>query len=261
MPIGENEGGPLRVDPEIVDHNACRQPDLSEPDLVSGLPFASPSFPMLKRALDIAVSATLLVLLAPLILFVWITIRHRMGKPVLFRQNRIGKDEKPFELTKFRTMTDARDPGGEHLEDSLRTPALGRFLRKTSLDELPELWSVLNGCMSLVGPRPLLPEYLPYYTPRESIRHTVRPGLTGLAQVEGRSHLKWDDQLELDARYVERQCLLLDLKILGRTALHLFRPKTAETPDGRQRRRLDEERASHSPILAAERPPRPNSDA
>lgn len=202
---------------------------------------------MMKRLFDIAVSGTLLLILAPLIVGIAAAIRLRLGSPVLFAQVRTGRDQVPFRLIKFRTMRDARDASGTLLEDSLRTPPLGRWLRRTSLDELPELWCVLSGKMSLVGPRPLLPDYLPCYSPRESTRHAVRPGLTGLAQVSGRSHLSWDQQLELDATYVERQSFFLDLKILAQTAIHLLIPTTAETPDGRQRRRLDLERARNHP--------------
>jgi lipopolysaccharide/colanic/teichoic acid biosynthesis glycosyltransferase len=166
---------------------------------------------LLKRALDVVISLTALVILAVPMLALAAAIRVRMGSPVLFRQVRPGLHGEPFTLVKLRTM---RTGDGT---DAERLTGLGRFLRSTSLDELPELWNILRGDMSLVGPRPLLVEYLDRYTPRQARRHEVRPGLTGLAQVEGRNLVGWDERLELDVRYVETRSLALDLHILVRT--------------------------------------------
>lgn len=171
----------------------------------------------LKRLLDVAVAGSLLLLLSPLFLLLVLLVRLRLGSPVFFRQERVGMDEKPFTLLKFRSMTDAKDGGGNLLTDEARLPPFGQWLRATSLDELPELWNILKGEMSLVGPRPLLPRYLPYYTAREHTRHQMRPGITGLAQVNGRNALSWDARLELDARYVEQFSFANDLKILMQT--------------------------------------------
>jgi sugar transferase EpsL len=170
-----------------------------------------------KRAFDVVGAAVMLVLLSPVLVMVAIAVRVTMGAPVLFRQIRPGRDGRPFTLVKFRTMTDARDRAGEPLADAARLTALGRFLRRTSLDELPELGNVLAGEMSLVGPRPLLMEYLPLYTPEQRRRHEVRPGITGWAQVNGRNALTWDDKLTLDVWYVDHQSLRLDCSIIGRT--------------------------------------------
>lgn len=170
-----------------------------------------------KRAIDIAVAAPLLFLLSPVMLLVACCVRLILGGPVLFRQQRPGLGARPFHIFKFRTMTDTRDPSGELLSDEERLNWFGRLLRSTSLDELPGLWNVLRGDMSLVGPRPLLMDYLPLYTPRQAQRHDVRPGVTGLAQVNGRNGLDWQTRLELDARYVEDCSLWLDMKIAART--------------------------------------------
>lgn len=171
----------------------------------------------LKRALDLIGAGILLALSAPLILISAALIRVTMGPPVLFRQRRPGLHGQPFVLLKFRTMTDAQDAQGQLLEDTARVTWAGRLLRRLSIDEVPQLLNVLKGDMSLVGPRPLLMEYLPCYTPRECKRHLVRPGITGLAQVSGRSRLGWDERLELDARYAEAQSLALDMQIIFRT--------------------------------------------
>lgn len=168
----------------------------------------------LKRLLDIVLSAAALLLLSPVILATAALVRIKLGSPVIFRQKRPGYREKIFTLCKFRTMTDERDENGELLPDSVRLTKFGAFLRASSLDELPELWNILKGDMSLIGPRPLLVSYLPYYTEREKLRHTVKPGLTGLAQVSGRNFIEWDRRLEKDAEYVENLSFLLDLKIL-----------------------------------------------
>jgi lipopolysaccharide/colanic/teichoic acid biosynthesis glycosyltransferase len=174
-----------------------------------------------KRLADLTISAMLLILFSPIMLALAIAIWLRMGRPVLFRQVRPGLHERPFTVYKFRTMTNERGAEGQLRPDIERITPLGTFMRRTSLDELPQLFNVLKGEMSLVGPRPLLVKYLPYYTERERLRHTVRPGITGLAQVSGRNLLGWDDRLETDARYVERQSLWLDLWILYKTALNV----------------------------------------
>ncbi len=171
----------------------------------------------MKRFFDIAVSGLLLVLLSPLLAFLALLVRRRLGSPVLFRQRRPGKDAKPFEMLKFRTMTDAHGPDGALLADAERLTAFGRFLRSTSLDELPELWNVLRGDMSLVGPRPLLMEYLPLYSPEQARRHEVRPGITGWAQVNGRNAISWEEKFTLDAWYVDHRSFWLDLKTLWLT--------------------------------------------
>jgi lipopolysaccharide/colanic/teichoic acid biosynthesis glycosyltransferase len=171
----------------------------------------------MKRVFDIAISSLgLLVLFLPLSILAWM-IRRRLGSPVFFRQVRPGLHGKPFEMVKFRTMTSECGPDGKLLPDDLRLTAFGRFLRSTSVDELPELWNVLRGAMSLVGPRPLLMEYLPLYTPEQARRHEVRPGLTGWAQVNGRNAISWEDKFKLDLWYVNNRSLWLDIKILWLT--------------------------------------------
>lgn len=174
-----------------------------------------------KRLLDLVVAVPLAVLTAPLVLVVALLVRWRMGGPILFRQERVGKDDRIFRLAKFRTMTDARDAAGELLPDGQRLTALGLFLRKTSLDELPQLLNVIRGEMSLVGPRPLLVRYLPRYSQEQRRRHVVPPGITGLAQITGRNRLGWDARFALDLDYVGRQSLGLDLWILWRTFVGL----------------------------------------
>lgn len=169
---------------------------------------------MIKRLFDIAASACGLLLLAPVIAIVVWLIRLRLGSPVLFRQVRPGLNGRPFEMIKFRTMRDAVDAVGNPLPDSERMTLFGSFLRSCSLDELPELWNVLKGDMSLVGPRPLLMEYLPLYSREQYRRHEVRPGITGWAQVNGRNALSWDEKFKLDVWYVDNRSLWLDLKIL-----------------------------------------------
>ncbi|MDY5870433.1 MAG: sugar transferase [Lachnospiraceae bacterium] len=177
----------------------------------------------LKRLIDIVVSAAGIIVLSPVLLILWILVRVKLGKPAIFTQERPGKDEKIFKLYKFRSMTDKRDEKGELLPDEVRLTAFGEKLRGTSLDELPELFNILKGDMSLIGPRPLLVGYLPYYTKREQLRHSVRPGLTGLAQVSGRNFIAWDDRLAKDVEYVENLSLLLDLKILLKTVMVVFK--------------------------------------
>ncbi len=197
---------------------------------------------LLKRLLDIAVALGLLLLLWPLLLTAALLVRARLGAPIFFRQTRIGKGEQPFQLIKFRTMTDARDASGALLPDAVRLTAFGQWLRETSVDELPELWNILTGKMSLVGPRPLLPEYLPYYTAREQLRHTVRPGITGLAQVNGRNAIGWDARLELDAQYVEQFSFARDLAILWQTAAVVLRRDGISAEGHATMARLDDER-------------------
>lgn len=177
----------------------------------------------LKRLIDIVVSAAGIIVLSPVLLILWMLVRVKLGKPAVFTQERPGKDEKIFKLYKFRSMTDERDEKGELLPDEVRLTAFGEKLRGTSLDELPELFNILKGDMSLIGPRPLLVGYLPYYTKREQLRHSVRPGLTGLAQVSGRNFIAWDDRLAKDVEYVENLSLLMDLKILLRTVMVVFK--------------------------------------
>ncbi len=176
-----------------------------------------------KRLLDLIVSSAAIVLLSPVLLAVSALVRIKLGSPVVFRQERPGKDEKIFTLCKFRTMTDERDEDGKLLPDSVRLTRFGRILRSTSLDELPELFNIWKGDMSLIGPRPLLVSYLPWYTQRERLRHTVRPGLTGLAQVSGRNYLDWDRRLAKDVEYVENLSLAMDLKVLWMTAAVVFK--------------------------------------
>ena len=176
-----------------------------------------PRVTMLKRLFDIIGSAMVLVLLAPVIIVVALQVRRKLGSPVLYRQVRPGKFGKPFEMVKFRTMCDAVDAEGNPLPDSERLTPFGNWLRSTSLDELPELWNVLKGDISLVGPRPLLMEYLPLYSPEQYRRHEVRPGVTGWAQVNGRNAISWEEKFKLDVWYVNNQTLWLDIKILWLT--------------------------------------------
>ena len=171
----------------------------------------------MKRVVDILFAViALLVLGIPLLLLIR-QVRKKLGSPVFFQQVRPGLHGKPFQMIKFRTMTDARGPGGELLSDAERLTPFGRFLRSTSLDELPELWNVLKGDMSLVGPRPLLMDYLPLYTMEQARRHEVRPGITGWAQINGRNALSWEEKFALDVWYVEHRTIWLDLKILALT--------------------------------------------
>jgi lipopolysaccharide/colanic/teichoic acid biosynthesis glycosyltransferase len=180
---------------------------------------------MAKRALDVVGAALLLLLLAPLVALVAAAVALGLGRPVLFRQVRPGLHAEPITVLKFRTMLPAAPGTSGSDDDERRLTPLGRLLRSTSLDELPGLWNVLRGNLSLVGPRPLLVEYLDLYSPRQARRHEVKPGLTGLAQVNGRNALSWEDKLELDVVYVEQQSLLLDLRILLRTPLEVVRAR------------------------------------
>lgn len=170
-----------------------------------------------KRCLDLLLSLCGILVLSPVLLVLCVLVRVKLGSPVLFRQERPGKNERIFTLCKFRTMTDEKDENGDLLPDAVRLTKFGRFLRATSLDELPELFNILKGDMSIIGPRPLLVSYLPYYSEREKLRHSVRPGLTGLAQVSGRNFLDWDRRLEKDVEYVENLSFGMDVKVLWMT--------------------------------------------
>ncbi|WP_160255830.1 sugar transferase [Acinetobacter indicus] len=172
---------------------------------------------MLKRFLDIIIASTALLVLSPLYAYVAYKVRKNLGSPVIFRQVRPGLHGKPFEMIKFRTMTDERDSEGNLLPNEQRLPKFGKILRATSLDEMPELWNVIKGDMSIVGPRPLLMEYLPLYNEEQAKRHNVRPGMTGHAQVNGRNAISWEKKFELDVWYVENQSIWLDFKIMLQT--------------------------------------------
>ncbi len=180
----------------------------------------------MKRFLDIVVSSAALLLFAPALLAIAVAIGVTMGRPILFRQARPGLNGRPFQMAKFRTMAaDPRGAAGKLLPDEVRITRLGRILRSTSLDELPELWAVLKGDMSLVGPRPLLMKYLERYTPEQARRHAVKPGLTGWAQVKGRNSLSWSEKLALDVWYVDNRSFFLDLKILAVTLVTVITRK------------------------------------
>ena len=176
-----------------------------------------------KRLIDIFCSGLALILLSPILLITAILVRVKLGSPVIFKQKRPGLHEKIFSLYKFRSMTDAKDKDGRLLPDEDRLPPIGRKLRATSLDELPELWNIFKGDMTIVGPRPLLVEYLPYYTDEEAHRHDVRPGLTGWAQVNGRNITVWDERLKQDLYYVKNCSFLLDVKILFMTVMKVVK--------------------------------------
>lgn len=175
-----------------------------------------------KRLLDIVLAGCALIVLSPLLLVTAILVRVKLGSPVIFCQERPGKDEKIFKLHKFRSMTDARDENGDLLPDEARLTSFGRKLRALSIDELPELWDIFRGKMSIVGPRPLLVEYLPYYTAEERHRHDVRPGLTGLAQINGRNNLTWEQKFEFDLNYCRKVSLAVDVRVLFMTIKKIF---------------------------------------
>lgn len=177
----------------------------------------------IKRLLDIVISVLLIVVLSPILLIVFILVRLKLGKPAIFKQKRPGKNEKIFVLYKFRTMTNEKDENGELLPDKDRLTKFGKLLRSTSLDELPELINIIKGDMSLVGPRPLLVQYLPLYNKEQKHRHDVRPGLTGLAQVNGRNSITWDDKFKQDIEYVENITFYNDLKIILKTIIKVFK--------------------------------------
>lgn len=184
----------------------------------------------MKRCLDLALTVPALLLLWPVFLLVALLVRINLGGPVLFRQTRPGLHGRPFEIVKFRTMRDAAGPDGRPLPDAERLTRFGRFLRAASLDELPELWNVLKGDMSLVGPRPLLMRYLERYTPRQARRHEVRPGITGWAQVHGRNAISWEEKFELDVWYVEHRSAMLDFRILWLTLVAVLRREGVNKP-------------------------------
>ncbi len=193
-----------------------------------------------KRIIDFLGALFLIILLLPVYIICYILIRINMGSPVLFTQDRPGKNEKIFKIYKFRSMNSATDENGNLLPDKNRVTKLGLFLRKTSLDEIPQFFNILKGDMSFIGPRPLLPRYLPFYTTREKLRHTIRPGITGLAQVNGRNNLTWNEKLEFDTQYVERLSFFLDIKIIFTTIVKVLKRSDIKT-DG-QDPFLDEER-------------------
>lgn len=196
----------------------------------------------IKRPLDCALAACALLLLSPVIGVIALLVRIKLGAPVIFHQRRPGRNERIFNLCKFRTMTDARDKNGDLLPDAKRLTKLGSTLRRTSLDELPELVNILKGDMSFVGPRPLLVRYLPWYTEREKRRHEVRPGLTGLAQVSGRNFIGWDKRLDLDVRYADRITFLGDLRILIKTIHNVLCQEDVAVDTDTAEQYLDEER-------------------
>ena len=179
----------------------------------------------IKRTLDLILSLMALIVLMPLMIIIGILVRINLGSPIIFKQKRPGKNEKIFTLYKFRTMTDKRDIDGNLLPDEYRLTKFGKFLRSTSLDELPELINIIKGDMAIVGPRPLLVEYLPYYTEEEKHRHDVRPGLTGLAQVNGRNLLEWDERLKKDLEYINSISVKNDLFIIFRTIINVIKMK------------------------------------
>jgi lipopolysaccharide/colanic/teichoic acid biosynthesis glycosyltransferase len=183
-----------------------------------------------KRLFDIALASVLLVVAAPVMALVALLVRVNLGRPVLFRQVRPGLHGRGFEFVKFRTMRDLRDERGDYLPNEARTTPFGLWLRSTSLDELPELWSVLKGDMSLVGPRPLLMEYLPLYTAEQRRRHDVRPGLTGWAQVNGRNAVPWEERFRMDVWYVDHRSLRLDLRILFMTVWRIVSRQGISVP-------------------------------
>lgn len=192
-----------------------------------------------KRFFDFVLTLVGVVLISPILLCLCFLVRIKLGSPIFFKQVRITKGERPFRIMKFRTMTDARDSDGNLLPDTERFTKFGNFLRNSSLDELPELFNVLKGDMSLVGPRPLYPFYLPYYTKEESKRHTVRAGITGLAQINGRNLCKWDERFAMDVQYVNELSLINDIKILWRTFFKVTAQEDIGTPS------VDEELGLH----------------
>jgi sugar transferase EpsL len=195
-----------------------------------------------KRAFDLLLAALALVILMPVIGIISVLVRVKLGSPVLFRQQRPGLHGRPFAIYKFRTMFDARDAQGNLLPDKDRLSPFGRFLRSTSLDELPELWNVFRGDMSLVGPRPLLIRYMPYFTADERLRFQARPGITGLAQVSGRNDLDWDARVAADVRYVQDCSLSLDLRILFLTIVHTVMRRGVQADPSAVMLDFDEER-------------------
>jgi lipopolysaccharide/colanic/teichoic acid biosynthesis glycosyltransferase len=197
----------------------------------------------IKRPMDIILSFIAIIVLLPVLLVVAILVRIKLGSPVIFKQKRPGLNEKIFTLYKFRTMTDKKDENGELLPDSERLTKFGRILRSTSLDELPELFNILKGDMSIVGPRPLLERYLKYYNENEKLRHSVRPGLTGLAQVKGRNNLEWDKRLALDVEYVSNISFTLDMKVIFLTVIKTLKKEDITIIDQTPLKDLDYERS------------------
>lgn len=219
--------------------NVGEAPPQSQGQSVSGL----------FRVLDIGIAGLALGLLSPVLIGCALLVRYHLGKPVFFTQIRAGRDNQPFNIIKFRTMRNANDGDGRPLADADRLTRLGHWLRRTSLDELPELLNVLKGDMSLVGPRPLFLRYFPFYTARERLRLSVRPGLTGLAQISGRNYLGWERKLELDAWYVEHLSPGLYLKVLSLTAIRVWDWRKVATNPYTAERPLDEERAAQDPSM------------
>lgn len=203
---------------------------------------------MSKRLIDVCISLNILIFMLPVILFISVLIRIKLGSPILFSQERPGLNGKIFKMYKFRSMTDACDENGKLLSDKERITKFGSFLRSSSLDELPGLWNILKGDMSLVGPRPLLVEYLDFYTTTESKRHNVRPGLTGLAQVSGRNNLAWDERLKIDVEYVDNQSFYLDIKILFMTFIKVINKEDVVIVPSSKFGKLSEERASNKNV-------------
>lgn len=202
-----------------------------------------------KRLFDLAFTIPSLIISAPFMVIIAVLVRQKLGSPVLFSQQRPGLDSKPFNIYKFRTMTDDRAADGMLLPDPERLTELGRFLRITSLDELPELFNIIKGDMSLVGPRPLFMEYLPYYTEIERMRHSVRPGLTGLAQISGRNEVPWNQRLEYDVKYVHNMSLWLDLQIIIKTIPRILKREDI-VPTGQSYLNLNLERSRTVPANA-----------
>lgn len=200
-----------------------------------------------KRPMDFILSLMAIIVLSPVLMIVAILVRFKLGSPVLFKQKRPGLNENIFTMYKFRTMTDEKDENGELLPDSVRLTKFGRILRSTSLDELPELFNILKGDMSIVGPRPLLIRYLPYYFNHERLRSDVRPGITGLAQVNGRNVLTWNERFAIDVEYVKKLSFLNDLKIILRTVLVVFQKKDILVGDEHVLLDLDVERSGVVP--------------
>ena len=187
----------------------------------------------IKRPLDFTLSLIAIIILSPLLLIVAILVRIKLGKPVIFKQQRPGKNEKIFTLYKFRTMTDKKDENGNLLPDEQRLTKFGKALRSTSLDELPELWNILKGDMAIVGPRPLLVEYLPLYNEKQELRHDVRPGLTGLAQISGRNAITWEEKFKDDLEYVNNITFIQDAKIILKTITKVFKREGISRRKGR----------------------------
>ena len=184
----------------------------------------------IKRMLDFILSLIALICLSPVLLIVSILVRTKLGSPIIFKQQRPGKNEKIFTLYKFRTMTDEKDENGKLLPDSQRLTKFGKFLRSTSLDELPELINIIKGDMAIVGPRPLLVQYLPYYTEEEKHRHDVRPGLTGLAQIKGRNNLDWNERFKKDIEYIQHITFISDFEVVLFTIKSVFKHENVEVP-------------------------------